>query len=128
MEALVIACGGVIGALGRYGIGIIWPTPANGFPLSTLFINLLGSFVIGFIAEESRLHDVDPRVVLFVKVGLCGSFTTFSTFSLETFRLAEGGRYGLATCYALVSIIACLVGVGAGVAVARIIKTSTGLN
>ena len=81
---LCVGAGGALGAMGRYSLGLI---PLGGeLPLMTLLINFLGSVAIGAIVETSELAAgaLSREAVLFLKVGLCGGFTTFSTFSLET--------------------------------------------
>lgn len=116
---LCVGAGGFIGAVGRYGLGLI--PLASGLPLMTLLINFAGSVAIGAVAEAAELAaGALPReAVLFLKVGLCGGFTTFSTFSLETLDLIEGGQYALAGAYALVSVVLCVAGVLAGKMLAR---------
>lgn len=96
MGLLCVGAGGALGAMGRYGLGLVPLAP--GLPLMTLLINFLGSVAIGAIVEASELAaGALPReAVLFLKVGLCGGFTTFSTFSLETLELIEGGQYAIA--------------------------------
>ncbi len=96
MSVLCVGAGGFVGAVSRYGLGLI--PLASGLPLVTLLINLVGSVVIGAVAEAASLAPTAlPReAVLFLKVGLCGGFTTFSTFSLETLELIEGGQWALA--------------------------------
>ena len=96
MGLLCVGAGGALGAMGRYGLGLI---PLGGeLPLMTLLINFLGSVAIGAIVETSELAAgaLSREAVLFLKVGLCGGFTTFSTFSLETLELIEGGQYAIA--------------------------------
>ena len=113
------ARGGALGAMGRYGLGLI---PLGGeLPLMTLLINFLGSVAIGAIVETSELAAgaLSREAVLFLKVGLCGGFTTFSTFSLETLELIEGGQYAIAGAYALVSVVLCVAGVLVGKVLAR---------
>lgn len=97
--------------MGRYGLGLI-PLGSE-LPLMTLLINFLGSVAIGAIVETSELAAgaLSREAVLFLKVGLCGGFTTFSTFSLETLGLIEGGQYAIAGAYALVSVVLCVAGV-----------------
>jgi len=87
----------------------------------TLLINFLGSVAIGAIVETSELAAgaLSREAVLFLKVGLCGGFTTFSTFSLETLELIEGGQYAIAGAYALVSVVLCVAGVLVGKVLAR---------
>ena len=87
----------------------------------TLLINFLGSVAIGAIVETSELAAgaLSREAVLFLKVGLCGGFTTFSTFSLETLELIEVGQYAIAGAYALVSVVLCVAGVLVGKVLAR---------
>ena len=91
MGLLCVGAGGALGAMGRYGLGLI-PLGSE-LPLMTLLINFLGSVAIGAIVETSELAAgaLSREAVLFLKVGLCGGFTTFSTFSLETLE-ADRGR------------------------------------
>ena len=90
MGLLCVGAGGALGAMGRYGLGLI-PLGSE-LPLMTLLINFLGSVAIGAIVETSELAAgaLSREAVLFLKVGLCGGFTTFSTFSLETLELHRG--------------------------------------
>lgn len=119
MSVLCVGAGGFVGAVSRYGLGLI--PLASGLPLVTLLINLVGSVVIGAVAEAASLTPTAlPReAVLFLKVGLCGGFTTFSTFSLETLELIEGDQWAVAGAYALASVVLCVAGVLAGKLLAR---------
>ena len=118
MGLLCVGAGGALGAMGRYGLGLI-PLGSE-LPLMTL-LNFLGSVAIGAIVETSELAAgaLSREAVLFLKVGLCGGFTTFSTFSLETLELIEGGQYAIAGAYALVSVVLCVAGVLVGKVLAR---------
>ena len=69
--------------------------------------------------SELAAGALSREAVLFLKVGLCGGFTTFSTFSLETLGLIEGGQYAIAGAYALVSVVLCVAGVLVGKVLAR---------
>lgn len=110
LNCLVVALGGGIGACLRYLIGLIPLKESFTFPVKTLFINLLGCFVIGLIAAiAAKTTSLSPRTVLFIKTGLCGGFTTFSTFALETETLLKTGHIGLAILYVALSVV---VGVG----------------
>ena len=85
------------------------------FPWGTILINLLGSFVIGFFATiTSARLPVPIEARAFVMVGLCGGFTTFSAFSLQTLELARAGRLLDAGANVVLSIAACLVAVAVG--------------
>ena len=110
LNCLAVALGGGIGACLRYLIGLIPLKEPFAFPVKTLMINLLGCFVIGLIAELAvKNTSLSPKTVLFIKTGLCGGFTTFSTFALETETLIKTGHIGLAVLYAALSVV---VGVG----------------
>lgn len=106
IDCLFVGLGGFIGAVARYLISLIPIKNTNPFPINTLIINIIGAFAIGFIAyAASKNQSIDSRLLLFLKVGICGGFTTFSTFSLETARLIKDGSIGLALIYVLVSVI-----------------------
>jgi CrcB protein len=86
----------------------------------TLVINLVGSFAIGLIAGLAGTRSsLSPHTVLFLQTGLCGGFTTFSTFSLETVRLINTGRIAVAGSYAVLSVLLCLCGTWLGLTIAR---------
>lgn len=106
LDCLAVGLGGFAGSVLRYLAGKLPLQSPEGFPYVTLMINVLGSFAIGLIAAVAAKHaDIDPRLVLFLRVGLCGGFTTFSTFSSETFSLLRAGSYGGAAAYALLSVL-----------------------
>lgn len=117
-NCLFVGLGGGAGAVCRYLVGMLPVLQRGAFPLATLVINLLGSFLIGLIAQRaSGPAGLDPNLVLFLKVGFCGGFTTFSTFSLESLTLLEEGRLGLFTLYAVLSLGLCIAGAALGKAV-----------
>lgn len=99
---IFVALGGALGACLRYLIGM-----AVAFPLGTLAINVIGSFVIG--AVWVAMVDKTPGLLPFVMTGLLGGFTTFSAFSLDTMRLIQDGRIGVAGIYVLASVILSLI-------------------
>ena len=106
LDCLAVGLGGFAGSVLRYLAGRLPLQSPEGFPYATLIINVLGSFAIGLIAAVAAKHaDIDPRLVLFLRVGLCGGFTTFSTFSSETFSLLRAGSYGGAAAYVLLSVL-----------------------
>jgi fluoride exporter len=115
---LVIGFGSVLGGLARYGCGLLavaWFGAA--FPWGTLFINVLGSFVIGGFATltgaSGRIY-VGPLGRQFVMVGLCGGYTTFSTFSLDSFALLQRGRPFAAAANTALSLALSLLAVWLG--------------
>lgn len=106
IECLFVGIGGFIGSVCRYLIGLIPLSPSNGFPVKTLVINVVGAFAIGLIAAAAAKNaDMSPRVVLLLKTGICGGFTTFSTFALEISDLIRGGSWAAAAAYMLLSLI-----------------------
>lgn len=106
LNCVIVGLGGFVGSVLRYLVGKLPLGAASGFPVNTLIINVLGSFVIGILAAlGTKYSDFDPRLMLLLKVGLCGGFTTFSTFSLETFELIRVGSYGTAAAYAVLSAV-----------------------
>ena len=111
LNCFIVGLGGFIGAVLRYLISIINYNPSDGFPLKTFSINITGSLVIGLIAIASiKYTSFKTELSLFLKVGFCGGFTTFSSFSLETYNLIEQGNYGIALLYTSLSFIC---GIGA---------------
>lgn len=120
---LVIALGGALGALSRYGLGLWISSKWNqGFPLHTFLINISGAFLLGFlnILFVERL-TVNPLWRLGIGIGFLGAYTTFSTFSFEVITLLEGGSLFTAGLYTLLSIVIGFTGVALGVGLARII-------
>lgn len=117
-NCLFVGLGGGAGAVCRYLVGMLPVLQRGAFPLATLVINLLGSFLIGLIAQRvNGPAGLDPNLVRFLKVGFCGGFTTFSTFSLESLTLLEEGRLGLFALYAVLSLALCIAGAALGKAV-----------
>lgn len=106
-ECLAVGAGGFAGAVLRYLAGLVPVKETTVFPVKTFIINVTGCIVIGFIAAlVSRNSNINPRLVLFLKTGLCGGFTTFSTFALETSGLIKDGHTGIAFLYVILSILA----------------------
>lgn len=105
MNCLLVGIGGFLGAVLRYLIGLL-PVGAGSFPVKTWCINLAGAFAIGLIAAfATKNPEFDPHLVLLLKVGVCGGFTTFSTFAFETTDLLEKGSVGMALTYAVSSVV-----------------------
>ena len=113
MEFLFVALGGAVGAMSRYAISLI--PVKSGFPILTLMTNIIGAVLIGFIAGiAGSKNEISKNTVLFWKTGVCGGFTTFSTFSLEAYNLFDNGKYVIGGLYVLLSYGGCILGVLCG--------------
>ena len=116
---LLVGLGGMIGTILRYLLGLV---PVQGdLPLVTLLINFSGSFVIGMVAGFAARSRLNGDAVLFLRTGICGGFTTFSAFSLETFQLLESRKFAAAGIYATLSVVLCVAGAALGYAFARLV-------
>lgn len=112
---LWVALGGALGSVERFALGnaatlVLGPS----FPWGTLFINVLGSFVISAFGGLATRWSLPFEVRAFVTVGICGGFTTFSSFSLQTVELAKAGHAGRAAAYVAASVALCLLACTAG--------------
>lgn len=128
--SLAVAFGGALGSLARYWLAELFAALGlAGFPWATLVANVSGSFLIGLIAAltgpDGRLL-VAPELRLFWIVGICGGYTTFSSFSLQTLTLAQGGAWGRAGLNVALSLLLCLVAAWLGLATANWVNRSGG--
>ena len=114
-----VAGGGAIGSVLRYVIGVVLQRVGNGFPVSTLLINVVGSLLIGLFARLFDAPDHNQVLRVALTVGICGGFTTFSTFSGETVTLLQQGKAGRAALYVTVSLVAGVLATFAGLMVGR---------
>ena len=104
---LAVAIGGAAGSVLRFAVGV-WSTRLWGpaFPWGTLIINITGSFLIGALAELFALRwDASQAARVLLIVGVCGGYTTFSTFSLDAYVLIEKSQYAAAAGYIAASVI-----------------------
>lgn len=105
MDVIAVAIAGFIGAILRYVIGLCIPVE-SGFPYATIIVNLVGCLVLSYfymIADHKQVWH--PRYRLAIGTGLIGSFTTFSTFSVEALQLFQNGQFVMVTCYILIMIL-----------------------
>ena len=116
-NTLLIALGGALGSVGRYWLAT-WALPiSRALPVGTILINVAGSCLIGFFGTltlASGRYPVPEPARLFVMVGLCGGFTTFSSFSLQTLDLIRSGAWNRALLNVGLSVALCLAAVAAG--------------
>lgn len=116
---LVVAFAGAVGAAARYGLDVLFRRDAHHVPWVTFGINVGGSLALGLLVAVLDAHHPHPTIRPALTIGLLGAFTTFSTLSLETYRLLDRGHVALAGGYALGSLAAGLAAVTLGVAVGR---------
>ena len=117
MSYLWVTIGSALGGLLRYTITRLTLNISAGFPFGTLLINIIGSFVIGYFGTltlQSGKYPASDNLRLFVMVGICGGFTTFSSFSLQNFDLLRSGNWGRALANIFLSVVLCLAAVAAG--------------
>ncbi|MBL9138187.1 MAG: fluoride efflux transporter CrcB [Verrucomicrobiales bacterium] len=130
MSALAIFLGSGLGGLARWWLsGLIAARVGETFPWGTLVVNVTGSFAIGLMAgftgPEGRFL-VSPLLRQFFMIGICGGYTTFSSFSLQTWYLAENGEWLRAGANVLLSVALCLAGVWLGYLVAANVPSTKG--
>lgn len=122
---LYIALGSALGGIARYLLGGLVQRLAGGtFPVGTLLINITGSFLLGLLyryAADSAA--ITPEMRAFLTIGLCGGYTTFSTFSYETVRLIEDGEAARALAYIGLSVVLSVGGAMLGIAAGRELVT-----
>ncbi|GEC15692.1 fluoride efflux transporter CrcB [Nitrobacter winogradskyi] len=120
---LAVAAGGALGSVARYLVGIgfgKWLGPK--FPWGTLFINVTGSLLIGIFAGLFAVRWSLPQAArIFLVVGICGGYTTFSTFSLDTFYLIERGEMVSAAAYMIGSVVLSVGALIAGIQIVRVL-------
>jgi fluoride exporter len=105
---LLVGLGSSIGGMLRYLISLIFKS--KDFPYQTIFVNVVGSFVIGIVfAVAAKQTQSSEQIKLFFATGICGGFTTFSAFSIENMQLIKSGNYFVALTYMVATIIICLV-------------------
>jgi len=122
LKALIfIAMGGAIGAVLRYGASLsVYSLMGRGFPYGTLFVNVTGSLLMGLLGVMMlERFNIGPEWRAAVLVGVLGSFTTFSTFSIETLNLLEQGDVMRAVANIVLSVLVCLAAVWFGVLIGR---------
>jgi CrcB protein len=120
---LAVAGGGALGAVLRFMVSRALTSPQTTFPVATLLINIVGSFALGLLLRGFPMAD--PALRLALTVGVCGGFTTFSTFSAELMVMIEQQAWGRAVAYGLASIAGGLVATIIGAAVGGRLASST---
>lgn len=119
MILLLIALGGAVGSVARYLVGRAVSGTVQDFPIGTFAVNVAGCLIVGVLARLFMNHQSDAPLRVALMVGFCGGFTTFSTFTLETLGLMQGGEWAKAATYVVLSCLVCLGATAAGFAIAK---------
>jgi fluoride exporter len=123
-----IAIGGMLGAVLRFWTGVILFSQVSSFPWPTLIVNVTGSFLLGWFVEYGSKKLKNQKVILGIQTGFLGSFTTFSTFSVELIHLVDGGRITLAAVYFTASLILGLAAAALGMKTNAAFKKEAGVS
>ncbi len=118
---LLISAGAIIGANLRYLVAqYVAKLIPSSFPLGTLIINITASFILGFfLIWTSERVLADPRWRMFIAVGFCATYSTYSSYAFETFALIEKGQFSLAALDFLATNVVCFIAVVLGAVLAR---------
>ncbi|MDH4120464.1 MAG: fluoride efflux transporter CrcB [Deltaproteobacteria bacterium] len=120
---MAVALGGGLGAMARYGLSG-WMQSASGawFPVGTLLVNIVGSFIIGLVLQlGAGRFLLTPETRLFLTTGFCGGLTTFSTFSWETLRLMEDQQWAAAGANTALNVALCFAATWLGVVAGKLV-------
>jgi len=118
-----VVAGGALGAASRYWVaGLLQQWTGSGFPWGTVGVNLIGSFLLGFVVQASLLGGWTGELRLFVAVGFLGAFTTFSTFAYEALELLRAGQTTEALVYVGLNLVAGVLLVALGMAAVSVLR------
>lgn len=123
MQWLVVAAGGALGAMARFGVNsLVFSLFGNRFPLGTLLVNVAGSVLMGVFYVLIIERGILPAALKdLLMVGFIGAFTTFSAFSLDTLALWQNGHLALAGVYVFLSLVLCLSGTLVAIVLTRLL-------
>lgn len=132
MLVVLVAVGGFLGALARYGVGELAPTEPGRWPWGTFVVNVTGAFVLGALLEGLARSGPDAgrrrQARLVLGTGFCGAYTTYSTLAVETELLRRSSAIGSAAAYPLVSAAVGLLAAALGIALAGRWRTARGAS
>jgi CrcB protein len=130
MAYLWVALGGALGSVARYGInGLVSAAFGQTFPWGTLIVNVTGSFIIGFLGAITESETAGPyrvTIIQFFIVGICGGYTTFSSFSLQTLNLVREREWLYAAGNVLLSVVLCMIAVWLGWMLGTLVHSTKG--
>lgn len=123
IELALVMIGGAIGSGLRYGVGLVLPSSLGTFPWSTFVVNVLGSFTLGALVGSSMISaSITRPSMLLLGTGLCGGFTTYSAFAIESVLLAQEGQLTSLAIYTTATLVCCSVASLVGVLAPRILS------
>lgn len=111
---LAVGCGGFVGSVGRWALGLAMSALLPGLPAGTFVANVLAGLIIGIVTGAGSVAPLPEATRLLLAVGLCGGLSTFSTFSNETLQLIEHGTWGAALLNIAANVVVCIVAVYLG--------------
>lgn len=116
----VIAAGGALGALARYGVGLVLPAPAGVFPLATFLVNVTGCLLIGaLVVVVTEVRTTHPLMRPFLTTGILGGYTTFSTYAADAVELLRAGRTASAAAYVVGTLTGAVTATWLGIRLGR---------
>ncbi len=114
VKCFAVGMGGFIGSVIRYLVSRVEFQKSGNYPINTFLVNVVGAVLIGVIIVYAKENGISEEKLLFLKMGLCGGLTTFSTFSVETFGFIESGNLLMGLAYIVVTVALCVLGVYLG--------------
>ena len=108
IDPALVMIGGAVGSGLRYGVGLVLPHTLGTFPWSTLVVNVVGSFILGALVGSSMVSaSISRPALLLLGTGLCGGFTTYSAFAVESALLAQEGQFSTLAIYTTTTLVCC---------------------
>lgn len=125
MSYALVFIGGGLGTLARYSFSKYFGTLQGGFPLATFLSNIVSCTILGIAVSalfaKAQSNTSYAYALLFIATGFCGGFSTFSTFSLDTFQLLNGGQYAVALANVAANMLVCLMAIALGLYIGKLL-------
>lgn len=125
MNYVLVFIGGGLGSLARFAFSKYFSSLQNGFPLATFLSNAVSCVILGFAASllfnKTSANTTSAFALLFIATGFCGGFSTFSTFSFDTFQLMSNGQYAIAMLNVAANMLICLAAIALGFYIGKLL-------